>query len=100
MCGRSVAHNVGAACLVENIAPLKGRRGVEIDFAGFAAGCTYRVAVYLLFVAIVTLAALRTDYLYLVGGQLHMADHLADKCHAVHEKVQVETDLLRNGISA
>lgn len=100
VCGRSVAHNVGASCLIENIAPLKGRRGVEIDFAGFAAGCTYRETVYLLFVAVVTLAALRTDYLYLVGGQFRMANHLADKCHAVHEKVQVKTDLLRNGISA
>ena len=100
MCGRSVAHNVGAACLVENIAPLKGRRGVEIDFAGLPVGHAYRKSVDLLLVAVVTLAALRTDYLYLVGGQFHMADHLADKCHAVHEKVQVETDLLRNGISA
>ena len=99
MCGRSVAHNVGAACLVENIAPLKGRRGVEIDFAGFAAGCTYRVAVYLLFVAIVTLAALRTHYLYLVGCQFCMADYLADKRYAVHEKVQVETDLSCYGAS-
>ena len=99
MCGRSVAHDVGASCLVENIAPLKGCRGIEIDLAGLTAGGTYRVTVYLLFVAVVTLAALRTHDLYLVGCQFCMADHLADKRYAVHEKVQVETDLSYYGIS-
>jgi hypothetical protein len=42
---------------------------------------------------------LRTYYLYLVGCQLCMADHLADKRYAVHEKVQVETDLSCYGVS-
>lgn len=99
MCGRSVAHDINASCLIEKVAPLKSCRGVEIDFAGLTVGRAYRKPVYLLFVAVVTLAALRTYYLYLVGCQLCMADHLADKRYAVHEKVQVETDLSCYGVS-
>lgn len=57
MCGRSIADNVGASDLIENIAPLKGSRGIKIDFAGLAVGCTYRETVHLLFIALVTLAA-------------------------------------------
>ena len=93
MCGRSFAHDINAPCLIEKVSPLKGRRGIEIDFTGLTIGCTYGETLYLLFVAVVTLAALRTHYFHLVGRQLCMADHLADKRYAVHEKVQVETDL-------
>lgn len=100
MCGRTIAYNVGASYLIENIATLKAGRGVEIDFAGLTVGRTYRKSVYLLLVAVVTLATCRTDYLYLVGCQFCMTDHLADKCHAVHEKMQVEIDLLCYGIFA
>ena len=52
----SVAHNVDAPYFIENIAPLKGSRGIEVDFAGLAVGHTYRESVYLLFVAVVALA--------------------------------------------
>lgn len=99
MCGRSVAYDINPPRLIEKVAPLKGRRGIEIDLAGLTAGGTYRVTVYLLFVAVVTLAALRTHDLYLVGCQFCMADYLADKRYAVHEKMQVETDLSCYGVS-
>ena len=99
MCDRSVAHNINSSRLIEKVAPLNGRRGIEIDFAGLTVGCTYGETLYLLFVAVVTLAALRTHYLYLVGCQFCMADYLADKRYAVHEKVQVETDLSCYGVS-
>ena len=99
MYGRSIAHDVGAPYLIENIAPLKAGGGIEIDFAGPPVGHAYRESVDLLLVAVVTLAALRTHYLYLVGCQFCMADYLADKRYAVHEKVQVETDLSCYGAS-
>lgn len=100
MSGRAVAYDIHSSCLVEQIASLKGGRGVEIDFAGLTAGRAYRETLDLLLVAVVTLATRRADYLYLVGCQLCMANHLADERYAVHEKVQVEIDLLRYGVSA
>ena len=99
MCGRSVAHDINPSSLIEKVAPLKGRRGIEIDFAGLTVGCTYGETLYLLFITVVTLAALRTHSLYLVGCQFCMADYLADNRYAVHEKVQVETDLSCYGAS-
>ena len=69
MCGRTIAYNVGASYLIENISTLKASRGVEIDFTGLAAGHTYRKSVYLLLVAVVTLTTCGADYLYLVGCQ-------------------------------
>ena len=100
MYGRSIAHDVGAPYLIENIAPLKAGGGIEIDFAGPPVGHAYRESVDLLLVAVVTLAACGADYPYLLGRQFCMTDHLADKCHAVHEKMQVEIDLLCYGIFA
>lgn len=100
MYGRTIAYNVGASYLIENIATLKAGRGVEIDFTGPPVGHAYRKSVDLLLVAVVTLATCGADYLYLVGCQFCMTDHLADKCCAVHEKMQVEIDLLCYGISA
>ena len=100
MCGRSIAHNVGASDLIENIAPLKSCRGIEVDFAGLAVGHTYRETVDFLLVTVVTLATPCANYLYLVGSEFCMTAHLAYKRHAVYEKVQVETDLLRYGIFA
>ena len=100
MYSRSFAHNVDAPYLIENIATLKAGGGIEIDFAGLPVGHAYRKSVDLLLVAVVTLAACGADYPYLLGRQLCMTDHLADKCYAVHEKMQVEVDLLCYGISA
>lgn len=100
MYGRSIAHDVDAPYLIENITPLKAGGGIEIDFAGLAIGHAYRESVDLLLVAVVTLAACGADYPYLLGRQFCMTDHLADKCYAVHEKMQVEVDLLCYGISA
>ena len=90
----TVADDKCNAVLVVNIATLKASRGVEIDFTGLAAGHTYRKSVYLLLVAVVTLTTCGADYLYLVGCQFCMTDHLTEKCYAVHEKMQVEIDLL------
>ena len=55
MCGRTIANDVGASYLIEQVASLKTSRGIEIDFAGLTVGRTYRKFVCLLLVAVVTL---------------------------------------------
>lgn len=91
-----IADYIDSPLGVVNVAALKGRRGVEIDFARLARGTVDRVTRQLLSVFIVGTA----NVLYQFGWDVRISQRSANACCGVHEEVQVEIYILFYGVPA